>query len=61
MKIELTQYGFRMGPLEVNRTMVLPEERPVVTVKTPYRELDIYASKTGRSLRVFEKGGGELK
>lgn len=56
----LTEFGFDFGSMTVERTCELDDERVVVTVKTPFRELSIYASRTGRSLRVFERGGGEL-
>ncbi len=52
---EFTPYGFKWGPLRVERAMSLPEGRVVLTVKTEYRELNIYATPGGRSLRVFEK------
>jgi hypothetical protein len=56
-----TDFGFRFGPALVERAMSLPEGRVVVTVKTDAgREIDIYVSRTGKSLRVFEKGRGEL-
>jgi hypothetical protein len=55
-----TEYGFEWGPLTVERTASLPEGRVVLTVKTDHRELTIYASRTGRSLRVFEGNRTEL-
>ena len=51
---ENTKYGFRFGAQLVERCMELPDGRTVVSVTTDAgRKLDIYASKTGRSLRVF--------
>jgi hypothetical protein len=55
-----TEFGFNWGPAEVTRCATLPEDRRVVRVKTPHRTLDIYISATGRSVRVFEPGKGEL-
>lgn len=56
-------YGFQWGPASVERTAVV--ERPngpyrILTVRTPFQELDIYLSPTGRSVRVF-RGGRELR
>jgi ribosomal protein S19 len=56
-----TEYGFEWGPMKVERTASLPEGRVVLTVRTDHRELTIYASRTGRSLRVFDGNRYELK
>lgn len=45
----------------MERSMELPGGRCVLTVKTEHRELHIYATAAGRSLRVFVPGEGELK
>ena len=51
---ERTQYGFRFGAARFECTIELPDGRVVVTVTTDTgRKLDIYVSRTGRSLRVF--------
>ena len=60
-KGNITQYGFDWGSMKVERTASLPDDRVVLTVKTDHRELTIYASRTGRSLRVFEGNHDELK
>ena len=57
----LTRYGFTWGALKVERACDLPDDRVLLVVSTAHRSFDIYASKTGRSLRVFEPGVGELK
>jgi hypothetical protein len=58
---ENTQFGFRFGAALVERCMELPDNRVIITVKTDSgRSIDIYVSRTGRSLRVFE-GHKELK
>lgn len=50
-----TQYGFRFGAALVECCSALPEDRVVITVTTDSgRKLNIYVSRTGRSLRVFE-------
>lgn len=56
---ENTQYGFRFGAALVERCMELPEGRVVITVKTDAnRSIDIYVSRTGKSLRVFRTTPG---
>lgn len=55
-----TDFGFEWGPLAVERTSSLPGGGVVLTVKTDHRELTIYASRTGRSLHVFEGNRTEL-
>jgi hypothetical protein len=56
----VTDYGFAWGPVEVTRAALLPEDRRIITIKTPYVDLDVYVSATGRSVRIF-RGGTELK
>jgi hypothetical protein len=54
---ELTEFGFVFGSIEVTRTASLPDGRAIITVKSDAgRKIDIYASSTGRSVRVFEDG-----
>jgi hypothetical protein len=60
-----TQYGFTWGPLEVTRMARFKpgkdRESYVVQVTTETgRSVQIYVSRTGRSLRVFDSGK-ELK
>lgn len=51
-----TPYGFQFGATLVERRAELPEGRVVIGVTTEFRNLEIYVSQTGRSVRVFEKG-----
>lgn len=54
-------YGFAWGPLAVTR-MAEINGRVVLSITTDAgREIHIYASRTGRSLRVFSPGGPEWK
>lgn len=60
-----TQYGFTWGPLEVTRMARFKtgtdRESYVVRIRTDAgKALDVYVSRTGRSLRVFDSGK-ELK
>jgi hypothetical protein len=60
-----TQYGFIWGPLEVTRMahfrMGEKSEAYCVRVRTEAgKSIDVYVSRTGRSLRVF-RDGEELK
>lgn len=57
---EITAFGFNFGAAEVTRSFSR-DGAVWFSVKTPYRELQIYASPTGRSLRVFDYGKGEMK
>ncbi|WP_043735476.1 hypothetical protein [Nocardia asiatica] len=57
----LTDYGFVWGPAEVTRLTEI-DGRVVVGIRTATgQEITIYVSATGRSIRVFKKGHGELK
>lgn len=57
-----TQYGFQFGALLVQRATSLPDGRVCVSIKSDAgKELHIYASRTGRSVRVFTPGGEEWK
>lgn len=54
--------GFKFGAMSVEATAMLPEGRSVITIRTDAgRELTVYCSATGRSLRVFENNSRELK
>lgn len=56
-----TDYGFTWGPLTVERTAIMPSGGHVITVTTSTsKQVDIYVSPGGRSLRVFN-GAQELK
>lgn len=60
--LRLTQelHGFTWGPCNVTRTMEI-DGRVVLTITTDTgQSLDVYVSRTGRSVRVF-KNGQELK
>lgn len=56
----MTPFGFKWGPALVERCCTLPGDRRVITIRTDHRQLDVYVSATGRSVRVFERGHGEL-
>jgi len=55
-----TRFGFVWGPATVERTSQLPDDRRIITVRTPRRLIEIYVTRTGL-IRVFERGKGELK
>lgn len=59
-----TQYGFQWGPLEVTRIAHFEPRKGrecyVLAVETEHGALNVYVSKTGRSMRVFREGK-ELK
>ena len=54
----ITDYGFTFGPTEVTRicTFVVGEKvrSRILGIKTPFREIEVYISPTGRSVRVFD-------
>jgi hypothetical protein len=58
---KITDYGFEWGPVSVTRVCSLPDGRLLISVQTDHKHIDIYSSATGRSLRVFEHGKGEMK
>lgn len=53
------RYGFRWGPLVVERVATFPAkkgETHVIRIKTDAgKAIDVYASPTGRSIRVFSE------
>lgn len=56
-----TQYGFRWGVTDVVRYAELPDGSICIGVETNgKRRLVVYVSPTGRSVRVFAEGEGEL-
>lgn len=59
---EETRHGFRWNAALVERHCSLPEGRVVIGITTDAgRKLDIYVSRTGRSIRVYDaRDGGEL-
>lgn len=59
----MTDYGFTWGPIEIERTAEILRDGGlyrVLTVKTDSKEITIYVSPAGRSVRVFQNGK-ELK
>lgn len=61
----ITRFGFRWGPVNVTRRCLLiprqDRETRVVGIKAGSTDLDVYVSKTGRSVRVFDQDGREWK
>jgi len=55
------RYGFRWGQLVVRRTSQLADNRCLTVYTDAGQSIDIYCSPTGRSLRVFGKGRGEMR
>lgn len=56
-----TANGFHFGAMNVEAAASIGE-RTIVTIKTDAGiEVEVYCSATGRSLRVFRRGHGELK
>lgn len=49
-------FGFRWDQVDVIRKGELPEGRKVLSIETEFDDLEIYISKTGRSIRVFREG-----
>lgn len=61
-----TQFGFTWGPVKVSRWASFPRGRGklcrvIGITGAGGHELTIHVSPTGRSIRVFRKGHGELK
>lgn len=53
VECSITPYGFRYGPIEVRRCFEI-DGRVMIEIKPDQGEsLTIYASPTGRSLRVY--------
>jgi len=48
--LEHIKYGFRWGPMTVERVISDPEWGVVVRISTPHRALEIRASPAGRKL-----------
>jgi len=56
---EITEYGFRWGPMEVERLSEIRGRGYMLGIKAQGARLEIYVSPTGRSVRVY-RGGEEL-
>lgn len=56
-----TDHGFHWGPMEVQLLSSI-QGRVILGIKTATgQQIEIYVSRTGRSLRVFKHGEGEMK
>lgn len=53
MSDELTDYGFIWGPMEVTRICVVDRKGYILRVKTDSKDLEIYVSEKGRSVRAW--------
>lgn len=54
--LQNTTYGFSWGPIEVTR-LFERDGRVVIGIKTiDGKEIQVYSSRTGKSLRVYGKG-----
>lgn len=56
---EVDANGFEWGPVLVRQYNVLPEDRRILSIKSknfPSQDLEIYISKSGKSVRVFKDG-----
>ena len=51
---EAWRYGFRWGPLVVERTAHFEGRGYVVTIKTERESMQVYVSEKGRKLRAYE-------
>lgn len=58
MSDRLTPFGFTFGAMEVERLVKLPDGRTALRVRAGNNIVEIYASPTGRSLRVWKNGDG---
>jgi hypothetical protein len=57
----LTDYGFVWGPMEVTRLAEFDGRVVVQIATTTGQMVEVHVSPTGRSLRVFKPGKGEMK
>lgn len=55
------RYGFRWGPLKVTRVSECLGRYKIVITTSAGKRITVYASKTGRSLRVFDGKGNEYR
>ena len=60
MTDEITQYGFKWGPMTVERTASSQGGRRVLTVKTRSQAVEILVSPGGRRIEVW-KGGKRME
>jgi hypothetical protein len=61
-KPRVTQYGFNFGPMDVEAIAAMDDGRVCISIKTTAgQHIEVYSSPTGRSLRVFKRGSGEMK
>jgi hypothetical protein len=51
-----TPYGFKWGPALVERRMEFEGRVCIGVITETGRRVDVYVSRTGRSVRVFENG-----
>lgn len=59
---DVDRYGFRWGPMTIIRASEIPGRGYCLSVATDAgQRIDVYCSPTGRSLRVFRRGKGEMK
>lgn len=62
MDLTPTNYGFKWGALEVERSIGFKDGKQagavILTCRTPKTEINIYVTKTGK-LRVFNPDGTE--
>lgn len=58
---ELTEYGFKWGPMELTRLVSIDGRVWFQVTTEAGQQIEVYISRTGRSVRVFKRGKGELK
>ena len=51
---EAWRYGFRWGPLVVERTAHIEGRGYVVTIQTERESMQVYVSEKGRRMRAYE-------
>ena len=54
MHYKETKYGFEWGPVKVRR-LISDRGWVVLGISTPYQELQVYSSATGRSVRTNQR------
>ena len=55
-ELGFSPYGFRWGPLEVERTAYVPGRGYVVTIQTEGVAMQVYVSERGRVVRSHPPG-----
>jgi hypothetical protein len=53
MANEVTQYGFRWGPMEVERLVHVEGRGYALEVKTEHASMQIYVSDKGRKIKAY--------